>query len=186
MLKGSTLKCLLHPRTTMVHVNVRLPTKLLRLCQTTSNCTEQVKLADVNCPTFCSQCHPCSCQKNISCDFRSDWVSSYLFLICRPKKVRRLVRKPHLQELVPRLAEKRTWMHLVQEIMIMEMNLMTLCDIDSANQVHRIWRIWNSHGSAQICQQRCGMCCFLSSSQHLCFVINIKLNTTQELSIFIK
>ena len=79
-------------------------------------------------------------KKNISCDFRSDyyWVSSYLLLICRRKKVKRLVRKPHLQELVPRLAEKRTWMHLVQEIMIMEMNLMTLCDNDSADQVHRI------------------------------------------------
>ena len=75
-------------------------------------------------------------------------LASYLLLICRQKKVKRLVRKPHLQDLVPRLAEKKIWMHLVQEIMIMEMNLMTLCENDAANQVHR--RIWNLHSSVQI------------------------------------
>ena len=108
-------------------------------------------------------------------------LASYLLLICRQKKVKRLVRKPHLQDLVPRLAEKKIWMHLVQEIMIMEMNLMTLCENDAANQVHRL----KNMELAQQCsnQHWCGLCCFLSFSQHLCFVNNLP---TQKLSIFIK
>ena len=35
---------------------------------------------------------------------------------------------------MPKLAEKKIWMHLVVEIMIMVMNLMTLCNTDPDNQ----------------------------------------------------
>ena len=72
--------------------------------------------------------------------------SCHSILFCRQRKGKNLVRKPLYRELVPRLVEKKIWMHLAQETMIMEMNLMTLCENDLANHVHRHWRIWNSHG----------------------------------------
>lgn len=58
-----------------------------------------------------------------------------LILSCRQRKVKSLSKKQLFQGPVPKLAEKKTWMHLVEEIMIMAMNLMTLCKVDLDNEI---------------------------------------------------
>ena len=58
-----------------------------------------------------------------------------LILSCRQRKVKSLSKKQLYQGPVPKLAEKKTWMHLVEEIMIMAMNLMTLCKVDLDNEI---------------------------------------------------
>ena len=58
-----------------------------------------------------------------------------LILSCRQRKVKSLSKKQLYQGPVPKLVEKKTWMHLVEEIMIMAMNLMTLCKVDLDNEI---------------------------------------------------